>query len=118
MPRIKTDKSLAEVQKTTKKLKKLFGLLIDTYIKALESGEDLNASYLKEVSEFLRQNDITLSNMVNLELLDSLKHMSSDLKGNLEKNITAETEGYLDDFQDFEPFSNTEMYPKDSRDIQ
>ena len=103
----KTDKALAEVKKHTKKFKKLFSLLIDTYIKALESDGELNASYLKEIADFLRSNGITLNNLVNLEMLSDLKHMSDELKGDL----LNDDDGYspTDFMSDLEPFQESEL---------
>jgi hypothetical protein len=118
MPRVKKDKALEEVKGYSQKLKTLYGLLIDTYIKALEdSPEGLNATYLKEINEFLSRNGITLSNMLNLDQLNNLKYLSSELKGDMlrdTENHEACTDSLL---ESLEPYDESE-WDKDRENFQ
>ncbi len=78
----RNQRELKEVQKTVKKLKRLYGMVVEKYLTMLEG--DVNASLLSEVGKFLYQNNVNLQSMIKLEIIESMKEMDSRIRGDLD----------------------------------
>lgn len=77
------DKTLKEVKKHVRDLKKLHSMLTQRYIEVLSGDGPLKPSMLAEIANWLSKNQVLLPHMIALNELEKLKYLDNSVRGEL-----------------------------------